>query len=272
MMKASDSRIAFGAIILVLITSSATYLIFVDRRPCPEVETGELNVSTALKVGYVEIWDNFTSKSRLFEEIIEPEINAYAEKMGQNVTFDFIVVQASDGGSGALDAVISLKSMGAEIVIGSNCVACVAYNYIRENGMVLVSSSSTQPLFSIPDDSMFRVCSPDQAQAPVLAEMLESWGISHVIVLQRRDSWAEGIYERLEEEFGSRDITEARKIVYGAETTDFSEHLKKANDAIEAAVSEGVPPDRIGIIALSFSEAASIISQTINYTETRKVA
>jgi len=161
MMKASDSRIAFGAIILVLITSSATYLIFVDRSPCPEVETGELNVSTALKVGYVEIWDNFTSKSRLFEEIIEPEINAYAEKMGQNVTFDFIVVQASDGGSGALDAVISLKSMGAEIVIGSNCVACVAYNYIRENGMVLVSSSSTQPLFSIPDDSMFRVCSPD---------------------------------------------------------------------------------------------------------------
>ena len=60
--------------------------------------------------------------------------------------------------------------------------------------------------------------------------------------------------------------------MYGAETTDFSEHLKKANDAIEAAVSEGVPHDRIGIIALSFSEAASIISQTINYTETRKVA
>ena len=120
----------------------------------------------------------------------EPEINQYAANVNSSISFDFVVIHA-DNSPDALDKIMELDAMGVRYIIGSNCVACVAYGYVEYNDMVLVSSRSKQPLFSMEDEHMFRVCPTDKHQGQVISKMLESKGKENIAILRRGDSWAD---------------------------------------------------------------------------------
>ena len=64
--------------------------------------------NSSIKIAFIEIWGNETNSRILFEEIIEPEVNQYALDQGLNVTFDFMVIKADDGGSDATNKVVQL--------------------------------------------------------------------------------------------------------------------------------------------------------------------
>ncbi len=161
--------------------------------------------TSVIGIGFIEMWSNYTTAVTLFEEIIEPQINQYANDVNANITFDFIVVHA-DNSPDALEKVQELDEKGVRYVIGSNCVACVAYSYILYNDMVLVSSQSMQPLFSIEDEHMFRVCPSDKHQGQVISLMLESKGKQKVAILRRADSWADSIFEYINEYWDPENI------------------------------------------------------------------
>jgi branched-chain amino acid transport system substrate-binding protein len=216
-----------------------------------------------VKIAFIEIWGNYSNTVKLFEEIIEPEVNQYAQEHNANMTFDFIVVQPQDGGPDVNEKIQELHHVGIRYVIGSNCVACTAYSYIQDNDMLLVSSRSTQSLFSIEDEHMFRVCPPGPRTGQVIKKMIESKGITHVAVLRRGDSWADEVYDRFMELWETDNIL--ADIRYPHDSIDFGEELGEISDAISGSISNGVPIGEVGVIALGFAEIEPIVNEALSF-------
>ena len=193
----------------------------------------------------------------LFEEIIEPEVNRYAEEIGSGLRFDFLVVKADDASS-SLKRVRELDAIGVRYVIGSNCLACSSYSYIEDNDMMLVSSRSRQPDFNMVDEHMFRVCPHDGDQGIAIARVLESRNISRVAVLRRGDSWADNIFDVFCEEYAGNVLVDVR---YAAESTEFSKELDKIESAINETGSSGT-----GLLVLSYAEIEAFFEQVAEYS------
>ena len=241
-------------VIVVSVIVVAGLVVSVLYQPDESV-VSELNQSV-VNIGFVEMWDNYTRIDALFEEIIEPEVNRYAKEVGADIRFNYFVVHA-DKGSEALEQVIEFDESGCRYVIGSNCVACVAYSYIEFNDMMLVSSRSRQPDFNMVDEHMFRVCPHHGDQGIAIARVLESRNISRVAVLRRGDSWADDVFEAFSEEYAGNVSVDVR---YPSESTEFNEYLNEIESAINETGSSGT-----GLLVLSYAEVAAMFEQASEY-------
>ncbi len=199
-------------------------------------------------------------------EILKPDLNDFAKKLGYNVSFDFLIDDAQGQAAIHLEKIQSYKAMGVNLVIGGrwSSQAQAALSYVNENNMLLFSPSSTSPLLAIKGDNLYRMCPDDTVQAPAIAEMLRSWGIKAVIVMQRGDAWADGIYNILEKELPKRDVTILDRVRYAAEVTEFSSYLATMEDKAKAAVAQ-YGKDAVAVEVLSFEEIVTIVTQAKDY-------
>ena len=198
--------------------------------------------------------------------IIIPDLNEYARKLGYNITFTFVLEDAQGQAAVHLEKVQGLHAMGVDLIIGGrwSSQAQSALSYINENNILLFSPSSTSPLLAIPEDNLFRMCPNDQVQGSTIAEMLWSWGIEAVIVIQRGDPWADSIYNIFEKEYPKLGGEILARVRYAAEVTEFSSYLEQMEEVAKEAV-EKYGAEHVGVLALSFSEIVTIITQTKDY-------
>ena len=196
------------------------------------------------------------------EQILEPRLNAYLDKLGYDLSFDILIDNAQETPAIHLEKVQAFHSQGVDLIIGGrwSSQAQSALPYVNENNMLLFSPSSTSPLLAIPDDNLYRMCPTDVVQADAIAEMLWTWGIEGVIVMQRVDPWADGIYNLLGPAFEERGGEIVDRISYNPESKEFTSDLQTLeNIAIEAIAEYG--EEHTGILVISFSEAAIIFTQ-----------
>lgn len=201
-----------------------------------------------------------------YAEIIQRDLKVLAKKWGRGLEFSFIVLDAHGQAAQHLEGVQYLKSQNVSLVIGGmwSSHACASLSYCNYNDMLLFSPSSTSPLLSIPDDNLFRLAPHDAKQGPVIARLLNNRGVNNVILLQRADAWADGIYKTFEPEYHQNGGNIVKKIRYPAETNDFSSYLPEAEEAASQAVLE-YGWENVGIELLSFSECVNILREAKHY-------
>jgi len=200
------------------------------------------------------------------EQIMTPDYNAYAAKLGYDVSFKYLIDDATGQAAVHLEKVQGYKSMGISVFIGGewSSQAQASLSYCNDNDMLMWSDSSTSPLLALPDDNLYRMCPTDLIQAPAIAEMLVSHGIHAIILIQRGDAWADGIYNYLEPAYTDKGGVVLEKIRYAAEATEFSNYLQTAEDkATEAVATYGA--DHVGVEILSFTEFVVMITQAEDY-------
>lgn len=202
----------------------------------------------------------------LYENIIEPDINEYCEKLGYNVYFEFLLQDAESQASVHLERLAYFHSLGVDLIIGGrwSSQAQTSLSFVNDNDMLLFSPSSTSPVLAIPDDNLFRLCPDDTKQAPAIAEMLWSWGIEAIIVIQRGDTWGDGLYDALESEFPGRGGVILERIRYPPEATDFSSNLTTAEAAAWDAVGT-YGYEHVGVLIISWDEAVTMVAQAVDY-------
>lgn len=202
----------------------------------------------------------------LYEEIIEPDLNEYCEKLGYGVTFEFSIEDAQGYSTIHQEKVQNFHSMDVDLIIGGrwSSQAQASLSYVNEHNMLLFSPSSMSSTLSIANDNLFRLSPTDEVQVPAIVEMLWSWGIEAVIVIQRGDSWADGIYGNFETEYTARGGVILERIRYASEATEFSSYLATAEDVAESKIGVyGV--EHIGVLIISFHESATIVTQAKDY-------
>jgi len=201
-----------------------------------------------------------------FEQIIESDINEYLKKLGKNIVFDFFVEDNQGTSLIALENTQKYKTMGIDLIIGhgwsSQCQASL--DYVNENNMLMISASSTSPILSIKNDRLFRTCTPDTTQAPILAQMWKTWGAKAVLTIQRADAWGDILCDILSTEMQKIGVVNLGSIMYAGDVTEFSSHLENANDIISQAI-ERYGKEHIGIQFFSFAELRKIQTQAADY-------
>jgi branched-chain amino acid transport system substrate-binding protein len=208
----------------------------------------------------------------LFEDLIAVDINDYFAKLNYDIDVEFLIDTADGQAAIHLEKVQSFKAMDLSVFLGGgwSSQAQAALSYVNDNDMLMISSSSTSPLLAIPNDRLFRTCPTDFVQGPAISNMWKSWGVDAILLFQRGDSWADGIYNVLIPELEKVDIALIERVRYAAEVTEFSSYLSTMDDLLGEAIAEyGV--GRVGVQTISFDEQVVMMSQTIDYPNVRSV-
>jgi branched-chain amino acid transport system substrate-binding protein len=186
-----------------------------------------------------------------YEDLVAPHINEYFEKLEYDTDVEFLIDTADGQAAVHLEKVQSFKSMDVTIFLGGgwSSQAQAALGYVNDNNMLMISSSSTSPLLAIP---------------PAISNMWKSWGADAILICQRGDSWADGIYNVLIPELEAAGIAVIDRVRYAAEVTEFSSYLATMDSLLEDAVAE-YGADRIGIQVMMFDEVVVMVSQTPDY-------
>jgi branched-chain amino acid transport system substrate-binding protein len=202
----------------------------------------------------------------LVEDILTVDYNAYLDKLGMDTTMEFLIDDATGQAAVHLEKVQGYKSMDINVFIGGgwSSQAQAALSYCNDNDMLMWSSSSTSPLLAIADDNLYRMCPDDTIQAPAIAEMLWSAGIEAIVLIQRGDAWADGIYNYLEPAYTAKGGVILEKIRYAGEATEFANYLQTAEDLADDAVAE-YGAEHVGVEIISFAEFVVMMTQASDF-------
>lgn len=166
-------------------------------------------------------------------ELAFDEIHAMLEAAGKDIRFELLVEDTRTTPEGGLEAIESVSSAGAELIIGpwSSGAASGMRAYANSNEILIVSPSSTSPALAIPDDYLFRLVTPDTLQGAAMAQLLDEEGIEEVIIFHRGDSYGEGLANPLKEGFEARGGT-AHLLAFDPDLSDFAAEVSAlAQDA-----------------------------------------
>lgn len=237
--------------------------------PQKEGETTTVTVTkepldgVTIKIGNIYADDPGLETGQPFtKEILEPTLNQYLAMLGYDTTVQFLIDNAMETPAIHLEKVQGMHASGVDLIIGGrwSSQAQSALPYVNENKMLLFSPSSTSPLLAIPDDNLYRMCPTDVVQSKAIAEMLWTWGIDAVIVMQRVDPWADGIYNLLVPAFEAKGGKVYERVSYNPETKEFSSDLQTVENLAKAALAE-YGSGRVGLEVIGFSEVAIILTQ-----------
>jgi branched-chain amino acid transport system substrate-binding protein len=227
------------------------------------------NLNT-VKIGYIapNPTDEELSKT-LVEDVIQPDLNKYASKLGYNVTFQLVIMDALNQDGVHLQKLQAMKDMGINLVIsgGYSSMLSASLSIINDRDMLLVGTTSTSPFgLSNPNDRLYRMIPPDSTLPDSFASIMWSYGIKDIIILHRGDSYGLGFVNLFKPAWFARGGEFAGEAIsYPVDTTDFSSLLEAANLQAQTAKEKYPEGDRVGILLLSFDEDRLIVPEMENY-------
>ena len=250
-MKNENKTLLIFVIIYVSIFASSTWLLdrSVDNQDVQQVQLGVMSPS-----------DELLPKYNYIAQLAQDEINAYCNQSGLNQRFNFIVTNAASIPENAYRITKNYHEEGVNLIVGYgwNSHLNASLEYAMENQMVLVSPSSTSPLYA-KQDRCYRLLPDDQREAKAIANMITNYGVDTIIILQRKDSWGENFAESFLWEFRADGGEVIDWISYSVEeTSDISECLDRADSGVLDSIQHK-GKDKVGVLLIALDEASTVL-------------
>ena len=132
------------------------------------------------------------------------DFNTIHERTGDfyiNLAVQRISISPTDTASPDPDALAGLKNIyangaGPSYYVGPSTSGNSEriLNYSNDNGIVIISHSSTAPKLAIPNDYLFRMTAPDTLQGVILANMTGvQASVTDLVMVVRDDVWGRGV-------------------------------------------------------------------------------
>lgn len=209
----------------------------------------------------------------MFEEIIIPDLNEYAEKLGYDISFAILVDDANGQATIHQEKVQSFKAMDVNFLLGSGWSSHISasLSYCNENNMLLTSAGSTSPLLCLPDDNLFRLSIPDSENCKQYPILYKGLGIEAVLVMHLADAFGDGFYNMLAVETSKHGITIIDHVRYSDDVREFGNYLDQMNDIIGDAI-ETYGEGKVAVQCVSTqAQSMTLYSQVLDYPNLNKV-
>jgi len=255
-------RVITGVALITILFLSA-YIFYPREEPIEE----NLAQSGEVQIGVISPTDADLPKYVYMAELAEIDINSYCAESGFNISFNFLTFSANGMGASALEITQSLHNVGVDLVVGGGWSSqlCVMRSYVNDNEILVISPSSTNPQeHSLQNDYIYRLCTHDFMTGEIMAELCESLGLEGVLIIERGDSWAEGVGNWFTREYSGDVIGRVR---YAAEISTFNEVLDEA----ESLLIDEVSGSEIGVFLIAFKESNDILAELIQYPKLSNV-
>jgi branched-chain amino acid transport system substrate-binding protein len=212
------------------------------------------------------------------------DVNNQLAKSGSSSRVGLVIEDTKTDPNVAREKLMDLASKGIRIVIGPATSANVAAvkEYANENGILIVSSSSTAPSLAIPNDNVFRFVPDDTYQAEALAKKMWDEGTRVVIPIWRTDVFGNNLQSLLKEKFEKLGGKVVDGIGYDPPVGDFAASLHRINfivweqelKALTQKVNDAVKlygADKAGVYIVAFDEIVPIMIQANRHQELQSV-
>ena len=182
-------------------------------------------------------------------EIAVEDVNAYFSAIGSKIRVGLIVEDTKTEPAVALEKLQNSAREGVRVVIGpqSSAEVTTLKDYADENGILLLSQSSTAPSLAIPGDNVFRFCPDDNHQAKAVARMMWEDGIRAVVPMWRGDLWGDELSNATKDSFEELGGKVLDGIRYSPVTKDFSTELESLNSKVGQAIAQHGDADAVGV-------------------------
>jgi ABC-type branched-subunit amino acid transport system substrate-binding protein len=212
------------------------------------------------------------------------DVNNQLAKSGSSSRVGLVIEDTKTDPEIALEKLKYLKSQGVQIVIGPATSANVGAmrDYADQNGILIISSSSTAPALAIPDDNVFRFVPDDTHQAEALAKQMWDEGTRVVIPIWRTDVFGNDLQSLLKEKFEKLGGKVVDGIGYDPPVGNFAASLHRINFIVWEQELRSLTPkvndavkqygaDKVGVYIVAFDEIVPIMIQANRHQELQSV-
>jgi len=200
------------------------------------------------------------------------DFNSYLNRSGALWSIEWVLEDIQTDPDTALDAIQSMNSRSIGMVIGPDTSASLEriMDYVNDNGMLLVSPSSTAPSLAIPGDAVFRLAPNDAVQGRALGKLLESDGVRVLVPFWRDDSYGNGLRDATAEDFEDRGGVVQTGVRYDPTTPEHSLEVRLLNKYVTEA-SDMYGADGVAVLVIGFDEVDAIIRTAAQYDQLASV-
>jgi ABC-type branched-subunit amino acid transport system substrate-binding protein len=212
------------------------------------------------------------------------DVNDQLANSGSSSRVRLVIEDTKTDPNVAREKLMDIASKGVRIVIGPSTSAAVAAvkEYADENGILIVSSSSTAPSLAIPNDNVFRFVPDDTHQAEALAKQMWDEGTRVVIPIWRTDVFGNNLQSLLKEKFEKLGGKVVDGIGYDPPVGNFAASLHRINfivweqelRSLTSKVNDAVSQygaDKVGVYIVAFDEIVPIMIQSNRHQELQSV-
>ena len=206
-------------------------------------------------------WATLGQTSAVAVEIAVDEVNRYLEGNAAGLRFRVAVVDTRLEPERALEEVRALHALGAQILIGPQSSAEVAYlkPYVDANGLLLVSHGSTAGNLAIPGDNVFRFTPSDVPEGVANSAMMWEDGIRTIVPVWRDDAGNAGLEAATRAAFSELGGTALEGVSYDTATENFTATAAALRAQVEQAiVAEGA--DHVAVYLAAFDEVVQLFA------------
>jgi branched-chain amino acid transport system substrate-binding protein len=206
-------------------------------------------------------WATLGQTSAIAVEIAVDEVNRYLEGNAAGLRFRVAVVDTRLEPERALEEVRALHALGAQILIGPQSSAEVAYlkPYVDANGLLLVSHGSTAGNLAIPGDNVFRFTPSDVPEGVANSAIMWEDGIRTIVPVWRDDAGNSGLEAATRAAFSELGGTALEGVSYDTATENFTATAAALRAQVEQAiVAEGA--DQVAVYLAAFDEVVQLFA------------
>lgn len=267
---------AVGAATVTIAQSPTTKIVTITAPgPAPTGLSGEIPIGFPIPL--TGVLSTFGAQYRVVAEKTTEEINSYLAALGRPWRVKPIIEDTATDPKTCLDKVMALYARGVRVMIGIASSAEVAEvkSFADANKILIISPSSTSPALAIPD-MILRYTPNDLFQGKAIAKIMWLRGARYITIIYRGDTWGDGLAGAVKSNFDS--ICKAagggcgvlETIRYAPETKEFSVEAAKLNSIVSDAVNK-YSVDKVGVVMISFEEAAALMLAAKSYDVLGKV-
>ena len=212
------------------------------------------------------------------------DINDYFSKTNSDIRIGLVIEDTHTDPSRSLEELKDLAGKGIRIVVGPSTSAELQQvrDYADQNGILLVSPSSTSPSLSIIGDNIFRLVPDDTHQAQAVAVRMWKDGIRVVVPIWRTDLYGNDLVSMMKEDFKKLGGTVVDGIGYFPPIGHFSTSLNRINliiwnqqlSSLSSKLNQAIAQDgadKVGVYLVAFDEVVPILIQAQDHPEFSRV-
>jgi branched-chain amino acid transport system substrate-binding protein len=207
-------------------------------------------------------------------EIAVNDVNRYFGNVHSSTRVGLVIEDTQTNPTMSLEKLKDLANRGVRIVVGPATSADIQQvkSYADQNGILVVSPSSTAPSLTTPDDNIFRLDPDDNKQAQAVSLKMWQDGVRAIVPIWRTDVYGNGLVAAVYRDFANLGGKVLAGIGYEPRTGDFSTSLNRINfivwqrdlgslsDTITQAISR-YGASKVGVYLVSFDEVVPIFIQ-----------
>lgn len=200
------------------------------------------------------------------------EMNQYLDQQNAWFRLKLIVEDTQTKPDVAVQKFGDLAAQGVKFIVGPMTSAEVkkVKDLADQQNVLVISPSSTAISLAIPGDNVYRFCPADNVQSKAIAKALNDAGVKVAIIVNRADTWGEGLEDATKQAAEGKGITVESVYSYNAESPNFASIVTQLNNDVQNLLKQ-YKPGEIGIVVIGFNEVAQLFTVANKYAALKEV-